>query len=149
METETLRAVMTEYGIRDVIPAIKEYVNEGIDLDEFRLYGFPVEFQSSKDHSPISWKPNYQLMALNKIKEKYTDFVDMVWRKVNDMRIEFSESGISKIYYSDHDCEPHIVFSFLRKRGEHNYQFKMVVFVTGKGKSSYWGSAGNINIDIN
>ena len=55
---------------------------------QFELYGFPVCFEIEDDgyFQDVPWSRNCQYVVLKKLEKKYTDFVDMVWRKIDNMR---------------------------------------------------------------
>ena len=71
----------------------------------------------------------------------------MIDKTCKMMRDQFIESHICKLYKVIKI--DYIAFQYIRKRGENNYQFKILVFEHGKGGASYYMSAGKINVDIN
>lgn len=140
MESAVLRATFEELELQDCLPAIQKMVDHSVDsTGTYVIGGYPIILESD-------FSDNCNTLIIKKISEKYTDFSDIIKRKLDSMRTEFVESGMSKLYKLSYDAE--VKLEFLRKRGNNNYLFKIIVFTVGKGQKSYWSSAGKINVDI-
>lgn len=130
-------------GFSDVIPIIVKHLlniikNQNKNIS-YTINKWPVQFDNSFDNFSVDTK----LLILRKVKEKYHDFNDIIYRTSENMYYEFEESGKSKLYcYRRPD---NLFFKHMMVK-ENKLRFKIIVEEEGKGSKMYYLSAGGFFI---
>lgn len=136
METKIVEQLFSEHCLQDVLPQIQQNIDNYCNNTKFEILGHEVIFENAGQLSN-----NCLHAILAAVKKKYHDFDQMIDRTCNNMRSQFYESHRCKLYVEQHI--DHLLFNLVKQDAGY-YQFKVIVFETGKGQKSYWMSMGKI-----